>query len=361
MSNVTITPKERLLRSLRRQNVDRPPVACMGGMMNAAIVEIAKDCPATLPDAHFQADKMTALALEVARQTGFENLAVPFCMTAEAEALGSSINPGTLACEPKIASELYTSVSDVPVWDTEKLLEHPRITVILEAIKKLAGAGTDLPVIVSLTGPVSVAASVVDPVNFFKELRKKNSEAHRVMRQVTDFLSQYARLAIRAGADVVAIGDPSATGEILGPKLFEEFAVYYIRDLVRAAHAEGAPTIVHICGDTDRCRNLWPAIESEAISVDAMINLAKLKLSFPQIATMGNVSTFLLEFGPAEKVARRTRRLIKDGVDVIAPACGLSTSTKLEVIRAMTDAVRNPAPQAPETEEPETEDSETEK
>jgi [methyl-Co(III) methanol-specific corrinoid protein]:coenzyme M methyltransferase len=313
----------------------------MGGMMNAAITEIAGDCSATLPDAHFHGAKMADLALAVARATGFENLAVPFCMTVEAEALGSVIDPGTLACEPKIVSEAYASAADVPPWDTEKLFTSARLPIVFEAVERLAGAGTDLPVIVSITGPLSTSASLVEPRSFFKELRKNKKEAHRVQRQVTDFLSQYARLAVRKGADVVAVGDPSATGEILGPALFEEFAVPYLRDIVRAVHEEGAPTIVHICGDTERCRDLWPLIESDAVSVDAMINLARLKRSFPQIAAMGNISTFLLEFGPPEKVVRRARKLMDDGVDIIAPACGLSTSTRLAVIRAMTDAVRN--------------------
>jgi [methyl-Co(III) methanol-specific corrinoid protein]:coenzyme M methyltransferase len=338
----SLTPKERLLRALRQEQVDRPPVVCMGGMMNAAIVEIAENCPATLPESHFQAEKMADLALEVARATGFENLAVPFCMTVEAEALGSAIDPGSLACEPKIAAEAYPSVADAPVWDAAQILTASRVQVVLAAIGILARAKTDLPIIISLTGPVSTAASVVEPKSFYKELRKKKEQAHRLLGQVTDFLANYARLAIQAGADVVAIGDPSATGEILGPALFEEYAVRYLRDLVRAVHDAGAPTIVHICGDTDRCRDLWPLIESEAVSVDAMINLARLKQSFPGLATVGNVSTFLLEFGPAEKVARRTLKLVSEGVDVIAPACGLSTSTKLATIRAMTEAVRGP-------------------
>ncbi|MDR1360066.1 MAG: methylcobamide--CoM methyltransferase [Deltaproteobacteria bacterium] len=335
-------PKERLLRALRREKVDRPPVACMGGMMNAAIVEIAGNCPATLPAAHFEAAGMAELALEVAEKTGFENLSVPFCMTVEAEALGSSVDPGSLACEPKIASEAYQSAADVPFQDLQTLIRAGRIPVVLKAVEILAESGTALPIIASLTGPVSTAASLVYPPAFFKELRKKKAESHRLLGYIGLFLAEYARLAIRAGADVIAIGDPSATGEILGPALFEEFVVPYLRDLVQAVHAEGTPTIVHICGDTGRCRDLWPLLESDAVSVDAMINLAALKPALPETAVMGNVSTYLLEFGTPEKTARRTRKLVRDGVDIIAPACGLSTSTKLAVIRAMTDTVRFP-------------------
>jgi [methyl-Co(III) methanol-specific corrinoid protein]:coenzyme M methyltransferase len=55
---------------------------------------------------------------------------------------------------------------------------------------------------------------------------------------------------------------------------------------------------------------------------------------------MGNVSTTLLEFGDAEKVSRTTERLVRDGIDIISPACGLSTSTGLDNIRALTGAVK---------------------
>ncbi|GHS95479.1 methylcobamide--CoM methyltransferase [Planctomycetales bacterium] len=339
-----ITPKSRLRAVLRREKVDRPPVCCPGGMMNAAIVEIVGDCAATLPDAHFDAEKMATLSLAIAEKTGFENIALPFCMTVEPEALGSRINPGSLACEPKVAAEAYPSCADVPKWNVAELLTHGRVPLILDATRRLAATHGDLPVIVSLSGPVSTAASVVDPPTYFKELRKKPAEARRVTGQVTAFLAAYARAAVQAGADVIAIGDPSATGDILGPKLFAEFAVPYLHELVAAIHAAGAPAMVHICGNTDNCRQHWVAIGADAVSVDAMINLAKLKNEFPAaFATMGNLSTFLLEFSDAEKIAARARQLVADGIDIIAPACGLSTSTKLAAIRAMTDAVRESA------------------
>ena len=36
----TMNPKERLTAVLQHHEVDRPPVICPGGMMNAAVVEI---------------------------------------------------------------------------------------------------------------------------------------------------------------------------------------------------------------------------------------------------------------------------------------------------------------------------------
>ena len=38
-----LSPKERLLRSLKGEAVDRAPVICPGGMMNSAIVDVMKN------------------------------------------------------------------------------------------------------------------------------------------------------------------------------------------------------------------------------------------------------------------------------------------------------------------------------
>jgi [methyl-Co(III) methanol-specific corrinoid protein]:coenzyme M methyltransferase len=71
-----------------------------------------------------------------------------------------------------------------------------------------------------------------------------------------------------------------------------------------------------------------------------MLSLKGLKAEFPRITTMGNLSTYLLQSGGPEKVAGRARELVRNGVDIISPACGLSTSTSLRTIAAMTTAVK---------------------
>ena len=334
------TPKERLLKVLRKEPVDRPPVICTGGMMNAAIVEIMERTGHTLPKAHFDDALMSALAEDVTDATGFENLGVPFCMTVEAELLGSEVDAGTLACEPKIAREIYPSSARVEFRDVGALAVSGRLQTVVAAAGRLAKAHPDFPVIASLTGPVSTAASIVDPMSFLKDLRKDPVSAHRVLAHVTDLLAEYARQALDAGATLITIGDPTATGEILGPKMFEAFAVTYLNDLADRIHAMGAPVILHICGDMNRVWPLLPGLRADALSTDALVNLKQLKAEFPQITTMGNLSTYLLQSGDPGQVARRAQALVRDGVDIISPACGLSTSTGLKTIAAMTTAVK---------------------
>ncbi|MCR4435746.1 MAG: uroporphyrinogen decarboxylase family protein [Clostridiales bacterium] len=46
------------------------------------------------------------------------------------------------------------------------------------------------------------------------------------------------------------------------------------------------------------------------------------------------------ESGTPDRVSARTRRLIKGGIDIISPACGLSTSSCPENIQAMANTVK---------------------
>lgn len=335
-----ISPKERLIRVLNKKKVDRPPVVCPGGMMNAAIVDVMNKTGHTLPEAHHDEKLMAELSHDVHEYTGFENFGIPFCMTVEAEVLGSEINFGTLACEPKIQKEVFASVAEIDYKDIKTVLKSGRIGTVVQACHRLSKSFPDIPAIGNLTGPISTVASIVDPMTFLKELRKDKSNAHKAIDYVTDFLIEYAKLLIDNGAAIISIGDPTATGEILGPKMFEEYAVRYLNKLIHGIRSLNAPIIVHICGDMNSVKHLIPQIRSDAISTDALVNLRLLKEEFPSLTTMGNLSTYLLEFGTPDTVSAQTRRLIKDGIDIISPACGLSTSSSLENIQAMTNTVK---------------------
>ena len=202
-----ISPKERLLRVLDKKSVDRAPVICPGGMMNSATVDVIEGIGLSFPRVHPDADAMTRLSSAVEEKTGFENFGIPYCMTVEAEVLGSEIDFGTPVCEPKIAKERYASSADVDVRDVKQLVREGRVEAIARAGQTIAEQNPDVPVIGSLTGPISTAASIVDPMTFLKELRKDKTNAHRTLDYVTDFLIEYASVLIESGFPVITIAD----------------------------------------------------------------------------------------------------------------------------------------------------------
>jgi [methyl-Co(III) methanol-specific corrinoid protein]:coenzyme M methyltransferase len=339
------SPKERLLRVARGQGVDRPPVICPGGMMNAAIVDVMQKTGHVLPAAHHDGLLMGELACDVQHNTGFENFGLPFCMTVEPEALGSAVEYGSLKCEPKVQKEAFSSVKEAAAAPAGGIEQGKRAGAVLQALDRLAKTQPDIPAIGSLSGPVSTAASLVDPMTFFRELHREKEAAHRFMAKVTAALIQWARLMVDNGAALICIADPTATGEILGPKLFEQYALPYINQIAESVAALGTPVIVHICGDVRPIKRQLFNLRGDVLSVDAMVNLAELKAENRNLVTMGNLSTYLLEQGTEKSVSAAAAVLLKKEIHILAPACGLSTTTPLENIRAFTGTVHAAAAQ----------------
>lgn len=334
-----MTEKERLLRILNQEASDRPACICPGGMMNMVTAALMQDCGVFLPEAHSHAESMAKLAKAVYEQGCFENVGVPFCMTVEAEAMGAPVDLGSQVIEPRVKSYVLQSVSQ---WEqlSPLNLRRGRVKVVLDAISLLKDSCPAVPVIGNLTGPISTAASLMEPMTFYRELRKKKEEAHQFLDFVTDQLLCFGLAQIEAGADVIAISDPSGTGELLGPKYFEDFALPCLNRLVTAFRDRGVGTIVHICGQMKAVYQQIRQLNSHALSFDALVSLKEAGENLNGRVLMGNVSTYALEFAEPAAIKKLARTCLNSGVHILSPACGLGMKTPLENERALLAAVR---------------------
>lgn len=332
-----LTEKQRLLAILDGRAADRPAVICPGGMMSAATTEVLRKAQGNF---HTDPAVMAETAGEIRIATGFENLGVPFCMTVEAEPLGSRVDLGNAAVEPRVTAygaQEPAEITDRPLPDPQK---EGRLPVVLEAITRLAGSNNDIPVIGNLTGPVSLAASVIDPMKFFRLMRKNRDDVHLLLSYLTEYLVRFARLQVAAGADVIAVADPTATGEILGGANFREFVSPCLTRLVREIRAAGAGAIVHICGDAAALLDELNAIQGAAFSFDSLVNMKKARERLAAFPLMGNISTQLLHQGTPEKIIRAVKHDFASGAEIIAPACGISLQTPLFNLKTLTGAVK---------------------
>ncbi len=329
-----LSPKERLSKTLIKEEVDRPPCICPGGMMNMVTKELIEEVGIKFPEAHMNAEMMANLAIAVYENGYFENYGVPFCMTIEAEDFGAKVDMGTNIYEPHVVEYMINSVKDwrkVP----EINYQQGRAKVVFDAIKLLKLKADDVPIVGNLTGPISTASSIMEPVVFYKQLRKSNHEAHEFLDFITDQLIGFANKQIEAGADIIAISDPSGTGEILGPKLFDEFVVKYINKLIDSIQKQNIGTIVHICGRMTNVYKEVNKINSDALSFDSIVSMKDARENLKDRVLMGNVSTYAIEFGEPEKVARLTQSCVGAGANIISPACGLGMKSPLKNIKAM--------------------------
>ena len=214
-----MTPAQRLSAAAHLQKTDRPPCICPGGMMNMIVADVMERANSFLPFAHSDPHKMAALTRTLYECGGFENYGVPFCMTVEAEALGAKADLGDCTVEPHVIDAPLSSAAQI-----EKLqamdLHSGRCAAVLEAIRILKARDDGVPVVGNITGPVSVAGTVVDMSKLLMEFIKQPEDCHRLLRFICDNLIAYGQAQLAAGADAICIAEPSGTGEILGKRLF---------------------------------------------------------------------------------------------------------------------------------------------
>jgi [methyl-Co(III) methanol-specific corrinoid protein]:coenzyme M methyltransferase len=352
MSNETKTmsARERVLAALAGEPTDRPAVVCPGGMMSMAVTEVMASSGAAWPEAHTSDEAMLRLALAMQETAGFDSIAMPFCMTVEAEAYGATVDLGNLTTQPRVRGSILPA-------DGSGRLPAPdfgagRAAVLLRAMRKARALRPDVAIIGNLVGPFSALGMLCDPLQLLRWTRRAPETAARHLGRISEDLVRFGLMQKEAGADAICIADPTATGEILGGPRFRASVLPHLARVARDLRAVGARIIIHICGDVAAIEPELRDLAADAVSFDSVADIAALAsfarmkratearaASRPPWQVMGNVSPFLLKEGPVDRIVERCRQLIEGGVRLLAPACGVIPTTPLAHLRAMRQSV----------------------
>lgn len=158
--------------------------------------------------------------------------------------------------------------------------------------------------------------------------------ANMILEKVLDCTVCIARNAIRAGADIVSLGDDYAHngGPLMAPEQFREFVYPRLKKMVDAIHEEGALCVKHSDG------YLWPILDLivdagpdalNPIDPVAGMDLGEMKKAYgSRVCLVGNIDCGeLLSNGTEEQV----REAVRHAIETAAPGGGyiLSSSNSI--------------------------------
>jgi [methyl-Co(III) methanol-specific corrinoid protein]:coenzyme M methyltransferase len=214
-----------------------------------------------------------------------------------------------------------------------------RIRAVLDSIRIIKEkVGPDVPIIGGLEGPVTLASDLASVKSFMKWSIKKPE----LLRQVLDFAADatiaYANAMVIAGADVIAVADPVASPDLMSPDSFKNELQPRLQ---RFSSEVNSVTVLHVCGNVSPILNYMADCGFEGLSVEEKVgSIKKAKEVLGNRARLvGNISSpFVLLPGPVEKIKEESRKALTEGVDVLAPGCGIAPMTPLSHIKAMVEA-----------------------
>ena len=328
--------KDRLIRILHREEVDRVPCICP---MQTGILSLMQASGSFWPEAHHDPKKMADLALAANRVAGLESVRVPFEMAVDASAFGVQISDRGLRRQPMVLERKIKTAQEFAEVDIPDPRKDGMVPIVLEAIKDLRRRAPSLPIICGIMAPHMLAFELLGEQEALNMMANDPALLKATLHKAKKFAIEYAAAASEAGADVISFVDPLASGDFLSYQQYQEFAFPFHRKICDETEKLGIPVILHICGNTTRILPLIAQSGANGISIDSNVDIlfAKGQLT-GRSAVIGNVSTTdILLHGTEDKVRACTAECIAEGVDAVAPGCGLVLQTPLNNLKAMVD------------------------
>ncbi|MBI4828451.1 MAG: uroporphyrinogen decarboxylase family protein [Nitrospinae bacterium] len=237
---------------------------------------------------------------------------------------------------------------DLSALDLSRLDGHPLLATVKEAYRMTRRA-LDPVYLVTMTawGPFTNAARLVGEERFIKSVYKDPGLVDRTVEIATELLIRYfAPLAGENALELITIGEPTASGDLISRRQFERFALPALKRFFAWTSARGIYSLLHVCGNTTDRFDLFGETGASAVSLDhkADIGTAVAELS-GHMCVAGNVDpvSVLLNGTPENVRAASLALLEKHGANpgfILMPGCDIPPAAPLENIQAFINAGR---------------------
>jgi len=333
-----MTPRKRALLCLTGNKRKADRISCCDTLTTCTVDQM-NAVKAPFPEANRDPELAFKLAAAAWEVIGLEGFKLPFDLCVEAEALGCKINWGRIDRHPSVETHAFVDLKDLRI--PENIVELGRFPLKHNVESRLRREyGDYLPVVNQVTGPFTVAGHVFGIEKFCIWTKKRPIEQIKeALMTISEMNIADCKQALRSGADIVCIADPSATSDILSPEFFKTVMLPVYQNMAKKI---GAPIVLHICGNTSAYMPYIADTGFDAFSVDAQVDIAFAKgIVGDKIAIVGGVPTITaLLFGNPQKVREAAIDAVKKGVDALMPSCGIPPRTPTENFKALVEVAR---------------------
>jgi len=148
---------------------------------------------------------------------------------------------------------------------------------------------------------------------------------------------RFAAEQLKAGADVIGIGDAAAS--IVGPQIYNELIWPYEKKLVDGIHALGGRTRMHICGNTRPLLEGMGKLGCAIVDLDYLAPMGQGRQKMgPDQVLLGNINpVIVLRNGTAEEVAAAVTECHQQTGPrfIVGAGCEVPRDTPEENLRAL--------------------------
>ncbi len=325
-----MTPKERIYTTLKGGSCDRPAVTPIFMAWAANFIGH------TYREYYLDGDILIKAQLAVVRAFNLDQISAISDPWREASAYGMEFEypPDGVGKPKELLIKTRGDIAKIKPLDVEKL---PRTKDRIESVAKMAAEiGRSHSVLGWVEGPLAEYADLRGVEQAMLDFIDEPDLLMEAGERIIDNEIAFANAQIKAGADMIGVGDAAAS--LIGPDLYGKYVAALEKRLFATIHEAGATVKLHICGNITDIIEGMAETGADIIDVDWMVPLDKAReLVGPDIALCGNFdpSAVLLQ-GSAEDVAEAAKECIELGGErfLLMPGCEVPPATPEANIRA---------------------------
>lgn len=331
-----LSPKERVMRLLRKEPIDTMPFFSGMGMV---VMPGIKEGGFNFPTIHTDAERMAWSAIYSARWMGMDCVVIPYDMTMESEAMGNTISlyeDSEDILYPTIPNKIWTTMEEVKIPD--RIWEKGRLPIIPEAIKIIKENAPELAIGCWQLGPFTQCGQILELDLILKGIFKEQAKVEELLDRVSDMIIDIGKQWQAAGCDYITLREPGVAADLLSPRTFKQIIQ---PRLTRILDAWESPKLLHICGQTEPLLPMMAECGADGLTVDIKCDVRKgREILGPDVLFMGNIDTYKMTCDPEtpkQETIDHIKNMIDGGMDAIMPGCDLWPDINEENMKACAD------------------------
>lgn len=333
--------KQIILAALDRRKPPRPAASllsagCWTLIHHGHTLEEVLDKPQLVVDAICRThDEIHSDTLWVG--SGFHNLAI--------EALGGSLkfrDRGT----PDVRAPIIRNPEDVSGLSLSTIDASPRIENLVSATGQVnSRIGSEALVGSSQWGPFTLSGLILGVENLMRAIYRQPDKLPQLLEFSSELCVRYLLRFIQNGAQIVSVAEPTASGDLISAKQFQQFVLPYLKQVVAQLHAAGARVCLHICGDISDLLPILPESGVDLLSFDYKVDLTHARILLAgKLAFAGNINPVSLLQGTPQQVKELAEGALAIAGDtpgyVLMPGCDIPPAVPVENVLALLQTAR---------------------
>ncbi len=332
---------ERTWKVIRHEIPDRVPVDLHNFL--AALAYIKAPFAAGLQDGEILAEAQ----LRYWQAVGHDVLLVENGVIAEAQACGCGVayaddQPARVV--DHVLGDGLGKVEELVVPDPEKA--HP-LKEVLKAVRILSRQVGRKVFIMGRAdqGPVALAAALRGWEALILDMQSNEQPGllHRLIEFYVQVQKRYMLALRAAGAHGTSTGEAGV--DIIGPRLYRQFAYPYDVRLIGEVGSASFPVALHICGDSTQILAEMVSSGAQILELDYKTDLRIAKqILRGKCVFLGPVNPELIWSGSPTDVEAAAQEAIEilapGGEFILGPGCALGSTTPIENVVALVEAAK---------------------